>query len=216
MGTFFCYPRWKAAVNCGGRWMDGLLLAGARCKVGWTAAEDWRLQQYVEQQPKLTPSFSFICYSFKRAGRQKMFKISPQREAAPENPRIFIFPKDRTVPLLLFSWRKRQEQCRFSLRLTGERIDWSGFEGCTGCLSGDSKFCWQHQIYTLARAHTSWTARQGLNAGFLPQPTFPFRIKALSYWNKTLQTLWVKKNAGEKKKKKLFSPKVFIESFCEN
>lgn len=38
-----------------------------------------------------------------------MFKISPQRETVPENPRIFVFPNDKTVPLLLFSWRKRKK-----------------------------------------------------------------------------------------------------------
>lgn len=71
-----------------------------------------------------------------------MFKITPRREAVLEDPRIFIFPSDRTVPLLVFSWRKRREEhSRLSFRLTGERIDCRSFEGCTGCLSGDSKFC---------------------------------------------------------------------------
>jgi len=39
----------------------------------------------------------------------KMFKISPQREVVPGNSRIFTFPNDGTIPLLLFPWRKRKK-----------------------------------------------------------------------------------------------------------
>lgn len=41
-----------------------------------------------------------------------MFKVSPQRETAPENPRI-LFPNDRTVPFCISVVKKGKTGPRY-------------------------------------------------------------------------------------------------------
>lgn len=88
-----------------------------------------------------------------------MFEISPQRETAPENPRI-LFPNDRTIPLLYFCGEKREDRSTLSFRLTGVRSNWRRFEGCTGWLSEGSKILLTaSDLHICMAAHVLYTQR---------------------------------------------------------